>query len=599
MSASGLNITPVQSDVGSKLSQVSTGTGSNNFSAVGYMKCSHDGTKLANALFGFLNRTELFDFDNSTGKLSNTRSIAGPHFSQGFLFAFGGAYGLEFSANDSLLYVSTVYEDPFLLQASGWIYQYQISSGNQTTINSSASLIIQASGIAWGAMQLAPDCRIYISDGAITGSAASLDVIQNPDVPGSGCGYQHNAFNLNGKTSGFGLPQFLSPCRKVNFSFLSACPGDTVKFTDKSTPPLTACSWNFGDPLSGIFNSSSLKNPTHIYANPGTYLVKLVVSGHGYKDSVEKQVTISKPQVELGNDTTLCPGSSITLNAGNPGASYEWWYKASPTSSATVLSSGTAAQTITKNSPGLYWAKVTINNCMQSDTILIDNFPALLDSLGNDTTLCAGQSLVIHAGNKPGASYVWSTGSMGEFIVADSSATYSVSISKNGCTSLFDKHIDFVNPVSIDIGKDSTLCSGQTITLSTNLSHASFLWSTGSVSNSITVGDSGTYWVEAHYYTCPKVSDTIVLYYIPGIEYVIPNLISPNGDGLNDEFRILNLIPNTTVHIDNRWGSEVYKSKNYRNDWNGDKLSAGVYYYFIGNDNSCVRDYKGWLYIEK
>lgn len=64
----------------------------------------------------------------------------------------------------------------------------------------------------------------------------------------------------------------------------------------------------------------------------------------------------------------------------------------------------------------------------------------------------------------------------------------------------------------------------------------------------------------------------------------VPNVITPNGDGKNDVLYIdgLELYPDHTLSIFNRWGSEVYRSKGpYKNDWNGNGLNEGTYYYLL------------------
>ena len=74
---------------------------------------------------------------------------------------------------------------------------------------------------------------------------------------------------------------------------------------------------------------------------------------------------------------------------------------------------------------------------------------------------------------------------------------------------------------------------------------------------------------------------------------VIPNGITPDGDGVNDFFQILGLrnYENNSLQVFNRWGNLVYKSKPYNNDWDGkclekgvvsgDKLPDGTYYYIL------------------
>jgi gliding motility-associated-like protein len=69
-------------------------------------------------------------------------------------------------------------------------------------------------------------------------------------------------------------------------------------------------------------------------------------------------------------------------------------------------------------------------------------------------------------------------------------------------------------------------------------------------------------------------------------DLIIPNIITPNSDGVNEFFVIQNLQENTEVNIFNRWGNLVFSSTNYQNNWNGKNTSGidlvdGVYYYKI------------------
>lgn len=80
----------------------------------------------------------------------------------------------------------------------------------------------------------------------------------------------------------------------------------------------------------------------------------------------------------------------------------------------------------------------------------------------------------------------------------------------------------------------------------------------------------------------------------------IPNLYTPNGDGRNDTFEIrgLNLFQENELIIINRWGNEVFKAKNYKNDWTGDGLNEGTYYYLLRvreNSGADWRVFKGYI----
>src|SRR5690554_2617874 len=98
-------------------------------------------------------------------------------------------------------------------------------------------------------------------------------------------------------------------------------------------------------------------------------------------------------------------------------------------------------------------------------------------------------------------------------------------------------------------------------------------------------------------------------------EIVVSEVITPNGDGLNDYLVIeqLGAYPNTSIWIYNRWGAEVYHSDDYQNDWDGrseskfnvggDKLPESTYYYLIelggpSDSETYGKIYKGYFYLK-
>lgn len=86
------------------------------------------------------------------------------------------------------------------------------------------------------------------------------------------------------------------------------------------------------------------------------------------------------------------------------------------------------------------------------------------------------------------------------------------------------------------------------------------------------------------------ITADISYYYIDDVSVVqcdtilpltIPNVFTPNNDGINEVFEIKYLPSNSQLTIYNRWGSKVYQSNNYQNNWNGENASDGVYYYIL------------------
>ncbi|QHS60205.1 T9SS type B sorting domain-containing protein [Chitinophaga agri] len=78
----------------------------------------------------------------------------------------------------------------------------------------------------------------------------------------------------------------------------------------------------------------------------------------------------------------------------------------------------------------------------------------------------------------------------------------------------------------------------------------------------------------------------------------IPNVVTANGDGKNDYFFIRGIeqYPGSELEIYNRWGSQVYRTVNYSNNWSGAGLSGGIYYYVLKiNMARAVKVYKGYI----
>jgi len=149
------------------------------------------------------------------------------------------------------------------------------------------------------------------------------------------------------------------------------------------------------------------------------------------------------------------------------------------------------------------------------------------------------------------------------------------------------------------------MCSHDSINLSVaqpEINLYDFLWSDGNTSaNYILDGLApGTYHIGVKVIGCDTLTDsTIVLVNDCHIE--IPNVITPNGDGINDHFYITNIeyYPNSEIKIYNRWGKRVYESENYQGDWDGDNHSEGTYFYIfrLNYGRGRIEEYHGTITI--
>ncbi|WP_184549515.1 gliding motility-associated C-terminal domain-containing protein [Mucilaginibacter sp. FT3.2] len=96
-------------------------------------------------------------------------------------------------------------------------------------------------------------------------------------------------------------------------------------------------------------------------------------------------------------------------------------------------------------------------------------------------------------------------------------------------------------------------------------------------------------------------ADTVALKVISA-DLQIPNIITPNNDGKNDVFKIVGLesYPGSQLTIFNRWGNEVYRADNYKNDWNGSGLAEATYFYILNRKERSGQftPLKGWVFFK-
>jgi len=293
-------------------------------------------------------------------------------------------------------------------------------------------------------------------------------------------------------------------------------------------------------------------------------------------------------------DTLLCQFGSTFIHLINPepGVSYQLYtypghipvspsqitYCDSILSISTGLIQNTSYFTIT-GTDSVTGCNNQLDSVFKISTYNISNL-----NLGNDTSLCIGQSITLNAGN--GAStYLWNTGVTTQTISVNQIGSYWVTITNGLCSASDTISIISIDaPPIIDLGNDTLLCQGTTLTLSPGIGFTKYLWSTGSTLPQILVTEPGNYSVTVWNGNCPS-SDNILLKECES-EIWIPNVFTPNGDGINDEFYpVYSNIEEITLYIFNRWGNQIFEGSGINARWNGiykGKLCPdGVYTYLI------------------
>lgn len=389
----GLKECPVTSSVGIN----HTGDGAN---AQGAMKFSQSGKKLAVAIY-VSQIVQVFDFDIATGKISNPITL-----NNIFL-----PYGVEFSPNEKLLYITDKGKN---------LYQYNLSTGNSSTINNSQYIISNQARETFQSIQIAANGKMYIANY----DSSFLSVINYPDSFGSQCGFNFRGQLLGGsKKSQAGLPNFVTSYfykdTALNFNYEFICPGNQVVLKGRNNK--TNANWQ----ISKAGESNSITNNNlmfnHTFNDTGIYHVTL----RSGSDSITKIITVGAyGDLLTPSDTVACQKDSILLAAASGFECYRW----NDTVSASLIYAK-------KN--GTY--RVTAWNaqgCKLNDSIhvTLHTTPptALQKPLPDSISFCLGSTIILDADS--GKNFTWQDGVHTAKRSVDTSGTFfTYFIDSNNC----------------------------------------------------------------------------------------------------------------------------------------------------------------------
>ncbi|WP_457066317.1 DUF7948 domain-containing protein [Hymenobacter sp. UYAg731] len=230
----------------------------------------------------------------------------------------------------------------------------------------------------------------------------------------------------------------------VSFIINQAVPGSVIPLRASIAPPDSSCApyrvvfnntsvggrryrWSFGDGNA----ADTARTPTHTYASPGTYRVRLLASrdpvaaclGAGTLDSATVLVRVlPRPAAVLPPAIGLCAGSSVTLAAvPGPGYTYHW-------------NTGATSRTIVAQNTGNY--RVIVNNgaCAIRDSVQVSVTSA--PRLSADTSACTNDGIELRVAAGAGSTFRWNTGQTTDRITARSSGLYTVEVHTGSCITM-------------------------------------------------------------------------------------------------------------------------------------------------------------------
>lgn len=326
-------------------------------------------------------------------------------------------------------------------------------------------------------------------------------------------------------------------------------------------------------------------NSSYTTASSGTFILEVSNLCGVDTDTIVVDIAGVAPVVDLGPDTTLCEGTTLTLNANaDPITTAQW-------------QDGSSALSYIVNLPGVY-SLLETNRCGDdSDTITVSylDAPDPFD-LGPDTTLCPGASFSLHA---PTQAYdiFWQDGSDQPAYLVDQQGTFSLQLSNDCGTQQAEIHVDIdTRTPQLLLDPLITWCVGDIITLNALQPFpAIYLWSTGATTPSIEASSPGAYTIDV-IVPCSTVSQSVDIVADHNCdvhevynEIYIPNVFSPNGDGINDVFTPSFGSDLEILAIDgsifDRWGNLVFQSRDIHFNWDGrfheEVLQPGVFTYIL------------------
>lgn len=385
------------------------------------------------------------------------------------------------------------------------------------------------------------------------------------------------------------------------------CEGDSLfMFTD--TTGISTFQWSGPNGSTSFLPYLLIPNADSSYS--GVYSVTTSNAYCSGSDSVYINVTPQPTNVGLTADTMICASHplSVELNGNTPfnysiGNSSGWLSYDSPL----LIDPADTSHT------GWYYSEIDNAGCISSlDSIYVEVTPGpAYPYIGGTQNVCEGDTAFLFLDTTQQVDWLWTlpNGSTSTdpyllftHVTTNDAGFYTLTATQFGCTSPEDSFLLSVSNLPlIDLGSDTTICIGQNVTLSAGSGFDDYFWSTGATSESINVSTSGLYHVTIGQGAC-FASDSIFID-TTNCSLLIPNIFTPNGDGLNDQFQVRT---DGSYHLNatilNRWGQEVFFTQGKHIEWDGyngmtsQPAAAGTYYYVItAIKNGSEMKYSGYV----
>jgi hypothetical protein len=409
----------------------------NTNESIGYMRVSPKGNKIV-VVYQEKPFFEIYRFDNKSGTMSDRIQIPIDGYYQ--------LYGVEFSPNGNLLYISNsrTSQDFFT------VFQFDISKHDYNSILNSKYQVVNDKGNV-GALMLGPNNRIYL---AAVGEP-HLKAIMNPNNKGPQCSFNNLAVSLRDSLSYMGLPQTFP---KYNYSKnLYVCQGQNIfldpdEFLIDTNKYQNTYKWTGPNDYESYLPKPLIQNAQ--VKDTGTYTLNITynVNGEEIKISfVNKLFVIPKNNFKIIGPSYLCQGDSVTIFADtiNNTFSYRW-------------STGSTRRTLRIGQGGYYKLYITNSfGCVDSAEITINSVPKPISKIIGSKIICNNKPIELKSEIiSDTLEYLWSNGSTNPIISVIDTGIYWLKVkNKFGCIDSSAIKVRKFDNLKVKIGGNPIICS--------------------------------------------------------------------------------------------------------------------------------------------
>jgi len=360
-------------------------------------------------------------------------------------------------------------------------------------------------------------------------------------------------------------------------------------------------------PSAGLTNATDA-NPGASPAATTTYILTETITATGCFNSDTVTVNVNPlPPANAGIDKAICFGKSVQIGgAANAGNTYLW----SPVTALDTITSSQPIANPTQTTVYILTETITATGCQKQDTITVTVNPLPVIVTSGNAGVCSTDSIQLTANG--GSTYLWSPASGLSNVNSNQpmaspsdTITYQVIVTTQfGCVDSALLHID-VNPLPIANASfvytptcDGLKAAYTNTSAISNGENLTYIWKFGDDQTSTEENPEHTFAYGQIYTTvltaisqnlCKSEFSIVndVLAQKDNVKISLSNVITPNGDGVNDCFYYKadgSLDECSELWVYNRWGKEIFKSSNSENCWdgkdkNGNLVENGVYFY--------------------